>query len=238
MITQTTDAAFLTRVANHPDVRPYLGGEGELDLSQVIADNIGLECDAGGFVLTRQEPGVYEVHSLFLPNSGTKPVKAMRAAMEWMFTRTDCGVILSKVPKSNARAKGFAIIGGLRPMFERDHEILGPCEFVELGVMRWAMNCAALDAEGERFHQLLESAKLATGSELAAHPHDAAHERAVGAASLMIQRGQPEKGVGFYNSWARFAGYAEIELLDRETVDVRDAVVRLSGGIMEVVLCR
>ncbi len=241
-IGRDTDAAFLNSVANDPDVRPHLGGSGPLDLAPVLAapGNIGLVCDIGGFLLTRIEPGVFEVHSMFLPGHGAKPVKAMRAAQEWMFTRTECATILSKVPKGNTRAKGFAVIGGLRPIFERDHEILGPCEFVELGIMRWAMGAAALETHGERFHAFLEKAKIAAGSTLTAHPHDTAHERAVGAALLMIERGQPAKGVAFYNSWARFAGYAEIDLLgtDPVMVDVRDAIVCLNGSGLEMIECR
>lgn len=236
MIRPATVSDFLNEVANHPAVRPHVGGDGPIDLTEALAKpgNIGLECDSGGFFLTQHSPGVYEVHSLFLPDNGTKPIRAMRAAQEWMFTRTDCGVILSKVPKANKAAKGFAIAGGLAPIFERDDALLGPCEYVELGVMRWAMRSAYLEAHGERFHAFLEQHKTED-----IHPHDPAHERAVGAALLMIERGQDAKGVGFYNSWAMFAGYQTIELLSPGVVDVRDAVLRLGlDNNMELVSCQ
>jgi len=242
LIRQTFDPAFLNTVANDEAVRPGLSGAGVLDLSPLIAtpDNVTLQTDCGGFVLTGDRFGTYEVHSLFLPGNGTTPIRAMRQALEWMFTRTDCVAIVSKVPCANKAAKGFAIAGGLRAVFERDDEALGRCEYVELPLMRWAMNCAALEAHGERFHGLLERAKIAAGSSLPVHAHDAAHERAVGAALLMIERGQAGKGVGFYNRWARLAGYQPIRLLSLSPVivDAVDALVGLGENGAEVLLCR
>jgi len=241
-VRRTFSAAFLNSVANDPAVRPWLAGAGPIDMRPIIESpaNFALQTEAGGFVLHAQEPGVYEVHSLFLPGHGSHPVRAMRAAMNWMFTRTDCLVIVSKVPSANKAAKGLAIAGGLRPLFKREDAALGPCEYVELDAMRWAMANAALEAEGEAFHQALAEAKRASGSALPVHAHDEAHERAVGAAYLMIRRGQAIKGVAFYNRWARLAGYAEAGLISLSpvTVDIGDAVVALNETELEVVVCR
>lgn len=242
LIRRTFDPAFLNEVANDPAVRPGLQGAGAVDLTGIVANpsNYALQSDYGGFVLTLHEPGVYEVHSLFLPGHGTHPVRAMREAEEWMFTRTDCHAVLSRVPASNKAAKGFAITGGLRPLFHRNDALLGLCEYVHLPLMRWAMDNADLERVGEAFHEFLEAEKGNGGSSLPAHPHDPAHERAVGAASLMIQRGQAAKGVAFYNSWARFAGYAELVLLSTAplVLDVQDAVVGFGDQGMEMLLCR
>lgn len=242
MIHRTFDPAFLNEVVNHPEVRPWVAGEGVLDLSDraLNADNFVLQSEYGGFVLMRHEPTRYEVHSLFLPGHGTHPIKAMRAAQEWMFTRTDCETIVSRVPASNKAAKGFAITGGLKTIFQRDDAQLGPCEYVELDLMRWAMGNAGLEKHGERFHAFLEGAKAERGSQSPTHAHDTAHERAVGASLLMIERGQPEKGVAFYNRWARLAGYAEIKLVTAQpvVVDVVDAVLGLGDEGLEMLLCR
>lgn len=235
MIRRTFDASFLNVVVNHPEVRPWLAGEGPLDLTQAVLNpaNYVLVTEGGGFVLMRHEPSRYEVHTQFLPGYGA--CEAMIEAQEWMFTRSDCEAIVSKVPRANKAAKGLAIKGGLRTIFERDDQALGSCEYVELTLTDCAMRTAGMEAHGERFHAFLESAKA---SEL--HPHDPAHERAVGAALLMIERGQPAKGVGFYNRWARLAGYAEIALVSDSpvTVDVVDAVIGLGSDGMEVQLCR
>mgnify|MGYP007024660784 CR=1 FL=1 len=49
---------------------------------------------------------------------------------------------------------------------------------------------------------------------------------------------QPAKAVGFYNRWATFAGYATIEAVGHNLIDVRDAIVEVSGGEMRVLLVR
>jgi hypothetical protein len=56
----------------------------------------------------------------------------------------------------------------------------------------------------------------------------------------MIRAGNAEKGVEFYNRWARFAGYALIFAVSLQPVviDVVDAVVGLGPEGMEVLLCR
>lgn len=237
MIRRTFDPAFLNTVVNHPEVRPSLEGEGPLDISPQALNpgNYVLQSEFGGFILIRHEPSRYEVHSQFLPGMGTHPIKAMRAAQEWMFTRTDCEAIVSRVPDANKASKGFAIAGGLRTIFAGRSNA-----YVELTCMDWAMRTPALEAHGERFHRVIEAAKVEAGSSLPVHDHDPAHERAVGAALLMIERGQPAKGAAFYNRWARMAGYAEITLLSTAPVviDAVDAVVGLGSDGMEILLCR
>lgn len=242
MIHRTMNPAFLNGIANEPEVRPYLAGFGHLDLTEACADprNFALVCNEGGFLLSPSGPYEYEVHTIFRPGSGRKAVEAMHAAQEWMFTRTDCMVVHSKVPASNRRAKGLALAGGLRTIYTRLHDQLGEVEAVRLDLLEWAMRTESLEIHGERFHALLEDAKAQAGSSMPTHEHDAAHERAVGAALLMIEAGQPVKGVLFYNSWASVAGYASIHLMgDRPViVDARDAVLGFGTNGIEVLLCR
>lgn len=242
IIRRTLDATFLNAVANDPRVRPCLGGTGPIDLGVVLEamGGLALVCDDGGFVLTPLSPGNLEVHSIFKPDHDGAPVKAMRAAMDWVFTRTDCVSIWSKVPKSNAAAKGLARVGGLRKVFERNHEMLGPTEFCNLSVMRWAMDAPEMAEHGKRFHDLIEGAKLDAGSSSPVHRHDESHERAVGAALLMFERGQPVKATGFYNTWAGCAGYQPLTLLSLSpvTVDTGEAIIGLGAGGLEVLKCR
>lgn len=237
MIRRTFDPSFLNEVVNHPEVRPWVKGEGILDVSAAVLNpaNYVLQSEFGGFILMPHEPGRYEVHSQFLPGHGTHALKSMFAAQEWMFTRTDCRSIVSQVPHDNSRAKGLAVAGGLRTVFS-----CSGSERVELTLIDWAMRTKALHSYGERFHNALLAAKTASGSELPVHEDEASHDRAVGAAFLMITRGQPEKGVAFYNQWARMAGYAVISLVSLAPViiDVMDAIVGLGDEGMEVLLCR
>lgn len=56
----------------------------------------------------------------------------------------------------------------------------------------------------------------------------------------MIRAGQVAKGVQFYNRWASLAGYQSIAVLSvtPTILDVRDAVIEVRGGQMEVLQCR
>lgn len=236
-IRRTFDATHLNAIANDPAVFPWMESKIPVDMSMVALDaaNFLLECDDGGFLLIQHEPGRYEVHSIFKPDAGATTIRAMREAMDWMFTRTPCEAICSKIPDGNDRAHGFAIAGGLREIFRG-----ADASYVEIGIMDWAMRTKALQVHGERFHATLDAAKLASGSPLPVHDYDVAHERAVGAALLMIERGQPAKGIAFYNRWARIAGYAQIRLFSTAPVivDVVDAVVGIGTDGLEVLLCR
>jgi hypothetical protein len=232
------DAAFLNGVANHEAVRPMLAGKGEIDMAAALAlpDNYGLVCEHGGFLLMPVAEGVYEVHSMFLPNGGSAPIRAMREAQEWMFTRTDCAVICSKVPAGNHAAKGFAIVGGLTPVFESEHPQVGQTEFVELSLMKWATGTKALEEHGARFHDAINS----LGLDVPEHNDDPIHERAAGAALLMFERGQPVKATVFYNQWATWAGYPPIALLCSApvTVDVGEGFIfGLGSQGMEILKC-
>lgn len=68
MIYQTRDADLINHYANHPEIRPYIGGAGELDISNAIYDpHVALFGEHGGFVLTWTAPETYEVHTLITP---------------------------------------------------------------------------------------------------------------------------------------------------------------------------
>lgn len=232
MIRRTLDPAFLNTVANHPDVRPWLQGEGPLDLSSVIGNpaNIALQAAQGGWVLQNLSPGVYEVHSMFLPEGrGSAVKKALAAALDYVFSATDCRQIVTRLPAGNVRAAALGKIAGFRPWFGDRHRI---------EIEDWAQASRACREAGEWFHEQLEAAKLAHGSALDVHADDPGHDRAVGAAVLMCRAGNPAKAVWHYNAWAAAAGYAPITLISVNpmVIDVVDAV--LEGPNMEVLLCR
>jgi len=239
---RTLDSTFLNMVCNHPQVHPWLGVEGTIDVSGVVGNpaNFALVNDGGGFILGCHEPGIYEVHSQFLPSHRRETVKAMREGFDYMFTRTDCHTVLTQVPDNNPAAAALAKFAHFRPMFRREDTPRGPTAYMGLYIDDWAQDNAALEAEGEWFHDNLNEAKKAQGSELPAHPHDPAHERAVGASVRLVKAGNAAKGVALYNRWARLAGYAPITLLSETPVliDVVDAVVEWTGQDMEIVLCR
>lgn len=243
MITRTMDARRLNQIANHPDVRPYIGGEGPIDLTPIAQNpaNVLIEAEHGGWVLQPILAGVYEIHTLFLKEGrGSAFFKAAREMLRWMFTRTDALEIVTKVPDDNPGAAMAALKVGFRERFHRDNAWAPGIgvSYQALTLDGWIARDGVIAKEGHAFHEALESAKKAAGSELPDHPEDAAHERVVGAAVLMARAGLAQKAVGVYGRWATFAGYATIEIVGPNLIDVRDAIVDVSGPEMAVLLVR
>lgn len=247
-LSRTFDATFLNVVANHPEVRPWLGGEGEIDLGPVLAnaDNVALVTDGGGFVLVRQEGGIYEAHSQFLPDSRGHTRDAMRAVFDYMFTRTDCERIVTQVPDNNRGAMALAKIGRFREMFRLEHTPRGPTAFVGLTLEEWVQDTPALEADGKWFHDPVSQAVKISAPNIPDHPDEPSHDRAVGAAVRMIRAGNVFKGASFYNRWAAFAGFTSMRVLSvaPPIFDVSEPTIGLScvvgvnGDELEILLCR
>lgn len=243
MFRRTMDATFLNEVANRPDVRPFLGGgDGDLDLTAICqnTDNVVLEAPGkGGWLLQPILPGVYELHTIFLPEArGREYFAIAKAAMTYLFTHTDAVEIVTKCPDDNGGARMAASLMGFRERFRRE-EAWTPgvgISFQVLSMDDWVARSKECLLAGQAFHRALDKARGDAGVE--AHPDDAAHDRAAGAAYLMIQAANTGKGVAFYNRFAVFAGYATIAALSQNVVDIRDAVVEVYEGEMRVLTVR
>lgn len=242
-------AGRLNAVVNHPGVRPWVGaGSHPLDLTSVVSDqdNVLLMGQGGGLLFIRYAPGIYEVHTQFIPEArGRAAIEATNDALRWMFTKTDAVEILTKVPDRNKGALGLvkAIHGELR--FHRDNAWLaadGPdgVGHYALTIQSWAGKCAAVETSGHWFHEKLEAAKEHLGATNPLHDDDEAHDRYVGATVEMILAGQVAKAINFYNEWAPFAGYATVSIIAANplVIDIQDAILAVRGGDFEVLLCR
>lgn len=244
MIERTFDAAWFNRLCNLPEVRPGLGGEGKIDVSALVLDyaNYALRTEHGGFILIGHGAGVYSVHSQFSKEGrGRHAIQAMKAGLEYMFTRTDCMRIFSHCPDDNPAALGLAKAGNAAMWFRKNDPLLGPGQVVRWDALEWMTAEPENEAFGNVFHEMLETAKAENGSELPKHEDDPWHDRAVGAAVMMCARGQAAKGVALYNIWSAAAGYQMVKLLSQNPplVDVGDGVVGLNAaGELEVLLCR
>lgn len=248
MIRRTFDPAFLNEVCNHPEVHPWLGHEGVIDVGPVLlnADNYALVTEGGGFILMWHEAGIYEVHSQFLPDVRGKAIEAMRQGFDYMFTRTDAHTIYSQIPDNNPAAQAMAKHARFRPLFRREDTPRGPTQYVGLTIDEWAQGNEALETDGEWFHSEIEKAVKAVNPDLQDHPHDPSHDRAVGAAVRMVKRGQVQKGMALYNRWARLAGQtpATVHSTAPVVIDVSEpsagliCVIGLEGENMEILLCR
>jgi hypothetical protein len=157
--------------------------------------------------------------------------------LRWMFTRTDAVEILTKCPDDNPGARMAASWLGFRERFHRT-DAWKPgvgISFQALTIDDWYVRDPEAQGVGHAFHEALEAAK---GAHIHQHPEDAAHDQAVGAALMMAYAGQIGKGVAFYNRWARFAGYAEIEQVGERIIDIRDALVEIGNDAVNVLIVR
>lgn len=227
-------------VANHPEVRPYLGGQGALDLNPLINQSFTFSNEHGGFVVHPIVPCIYEVHSLFLPEGKGTAYDLAVSSIRSMFAGTDCARLVTKVPDSNEAAKAIAKRVGFVEEFRLEHAPGWTCgvSYQTITLENWRNADPECEQAGEWFHARLEAEKAKAGSDLETHLDDPAHHRAVGACVLMCRSGQPEKGAAFYNLWAAFAGYAPIAVLEGGSLDVGDAIIKLRGDDFEVIECR
>lgn len=243
MICRTMDATFINEVANHPEVRPFLGGEGPLDftLFAQTPQNLVIEADGGGWLLQPVWPGVYELHTLFLPIGRGKAFFAqIKEMFRFVFTTTDATEIVTKCPDNNPAARMAATLVGFRERFRRENawESGVGISYMALTIDDWALRDTEAIKAGEEFHDVLEAAKVAKGSDRPIHDDDQTHDRFAGAAWLILNAGQPDKAVAFYNRWAIFAGYATIAHVGHGAVDVQDAVIQTIQGRTVILACR
>lgn len=241
-------AERINRVVSHPDVRPWVGGVGTLDLTPLVTDfrNVLLMGQGGGVLFQWLEPGLYEAHTQFLPDHrGTEAVQNVKDALRWLFTRTDAVEIVTKVPEPNKAALGLVRAIRGQKLFERADA--WPTEngavavsFYGLSLMGWAASAPDIGASGHWFHEKLEAAKAATAGALPPHDDDAAHDQYVGATVEMIAAGQVAKGLTFYSRWAKFAGYGPVAQIAANpiVIDIGDALLAVRGADFDVLLCR
>lgn len=245
---RTMDATALNAVANHPDVRPWLGGDGPLDLTGMLADpaNVAGLSAHGGFLAVAHGAGRYEVHSLFQPTrSAGETTRAMRAAVTYMFAATDAVELVTKVPDANLAAAGLARLAGFQLLFTMaapwTADTRVPMHFNNLTLDRWALASPDARTLGTWLHDAMDAAKEAAGSTLGPHSaDDDTHDRMAGAAILMVRAGHPVKAVEFYNRWATFAGYPAIRLLRKHpiVIDLEGIIVEARPTEMEILQCQ
>lgn len=256
-VRRSFDAAEINRIVNDPSVLPTIGIADSIDLSDVVADprNVLVMADGGAILFIADNDhaecpgltnGLYEVHTSFLQNCrGKHAIEASLAAYVYMFTRTDCMTIRTRIPAFNKAAALAARAVGFVPLFERkgvwptrDGKLVD-LRFYEFSYANWlAAGRDAFIAAGQRFHARLETEMARHGKLEKQHPDDDCHY--VGAAIETIYGGQPEKAIVLYNRWARFAGYGQIALVARSplVIDIGNAVLMIEQDSFKVVKCR
>lgn len=114
-MTVTTDVDAVNAVANDPDVRPWIGGIGPVDLAPLLQSpgTVTLWMDGGGFICHRIADRVFDVHSLFLMRVRHLTRRAMMLGCSYMFEMgPDALELVTTVPDDNAPAKALVQLAG------------------------------------------------------------------------------------------------------------------------------
>lgn len=130
MIRRTFDPVEVNGLLNKQEVRETIGGEGSLDVTDLLADskNICLIASGGGAFFRWTGPGVYEGHSFFTARGreaitlGKQMLSALEADMVWGATPVEL-----RHARLFNRKLGFKSLGPIQMEY-------GPCE---LFVMRF-----------------------------------------------------------------------------------------------------
>jgi hypothetical protein len=243
-VRRSFEASDINPIFNDPTVFPNVSipGLDHIDCTNLVEDprNVLLMADGGGILFCQIEPGIYEVHQAFLkPKRNSKGGPHIRNvnvnAYRWMFTHTDCMVLLTRIPAFNRAAIIFAPLLGWRLEFERKSvwptkDGMVDMSFFALRYEDWVKKDDHIVETGRSFHQRLDEERMRHGVEHEGHPDEECHDRHVGACAEMIYSGQPEKGVVLYNRWSRFSGYGQIALISRDPlmVDIGDALLLIT----------
>lgn len=235
---------FLESIANRPDIRPNLGGEGPVPLEAMVMNpsNYCFTCPIGGFILVRVFDKVYEAHSLFIPErkGANDIVQLMRLVQAYMFTNTDCDLIMTKIPRGNKGAANIALVGRFKSIgWDEQWNAGHGAEVMHFPLDTWARVCYSTLEAGRNFHSILEREKAKASLDVSSHPEDELHNRMVGATVLMAQAGNVVKAVNFYNEWAVQFGYGPLSLISEQpvVVNIGDAIVGVEDGRMVVMRC-
>lgn len=120
-IRRETDAGLVNAIANHPQVRPTFGyHDGATDLSALFEhpDAYVVLSDGKGAaaIFEWSAPGVWQGHSVFLPESrGEYGIAAGKAMCRWMFDEMGARMLWGMTPLRHKAAQAFNRLLGFRP---------------------------------------------------------------------------------------------------------------------------
>lgn len=162
LLRRTYEATFLNYVANHPDVRPWLGTDGKsrIEFGPLIeAGAVALINRDGGFLFAPKGDGVFEVHTQFLPSGHGKAWAVAREAVAFMFGVIGAAKIVTDVPEDNAPAFQLALRTGfdVASIRQDDASLSGKVQRIyEMDLTREAFAKAAAKWAGAKMADLGE----------------------------------------------------------------------------------
>jgi hypothetical protein len=216
-------AERINRVLNDPGVRPFVGlpEAGPLDFGPLVANprNYLLMAQGGGFFLQCIDPGVYEIHTQFLPEArGRHVVEATVDMQRFMFGRTDCVEIVTKVPSGNVAATALVRKAAMQSLYRHDGTA-----FYTKTIFGWA-----------------ETARVTRESSAFLPVSDDLRRTMLMLAIEMAAFGQIDKALRFYSRFSGLTNTLPLALVAVNPLvfDIGEALIALRGEELETVLCR
>lgn len=119
MIRRETTADIHNHIANHPEVKPTLGyNDDYTDFSPLLdhPESYILLSDGKGFgaVLEWSAPGVWQAHTMALPEARGKGVGSAKEMVEWM-RKEGARMVWGMTPKDHVVANKFNLKVGFKP---------------------------------------------------------------------------------------------------------------------------
>lgn len=219
-------------ILNAPDVRPFLGGEGDLDPIDTTYKRRVYLRDGALFLFT-QFGATAVLHSAVKTQSRGRLAHSLasEAAMD-LFTKTGTTEIVTwhKNDQPHSRPpKSF----GFRRWFSAPKRLEGKDgTWWRLDVADWIAKSRQCRKEGERVHSAIHAAGALD------HDDDPIHDAFVGFVSICAKNGRLSQGVSVYNYWAVLAGYEPVAAVGSDTVQWDGATVSLGPEKYEVELCQ
>jgi hypothetical protein len=222
---------FLESIALHPRVWPSLARAGvdRPHMRELWPYSVGIEFDTGGWWMLNLLDGRWEVHTLFLPKSRDLREKAAQVR-RLMFCGIGARELVTKVPTDLPHARRLAEAMGFRHRFtrprawERPDGSLVDVDYLGLTRDEWVLQDPQLREWGAEFHRALHA-----GGFEQEHEDEDVHDAFAGLAVACARMDKPERGVEFYNQWARFAGFMPLQW-DGGRAVFNDVAVRIDGA--------
>lgn len=229
---RTLNATIFNTIGNDPDIRPYLGGTQTLDLASIIENPANFcflnDSKTGGHLVVNQGNGVYEVHTMSLPEArGRNMLKLMQDCRGFMFLQTDCIELQTFVPDEAPNVNLWADLAGFRKEYHRDNcfdfngKMIGGT-YYSMTYRDWVINDRANAKSGKQFHDQLKYLELKD------HPEDEVHDSWAGAVVRAVG-GNLGKAISYYNVWAARCCYQPLNILSFTPV-----VISMAGSVMQL----
>lgn len=246
---RTLDARPFNLIAEHPEVRPWLGAAdptAPLDLAPLVGDvgNFAFltEHEDGGYIYCKLQPGLYFLHTLAMPAARGRPMlKLLRSGLAAMFCATDAVEIVTMIPDGNEKARKWSDVAGFRDTFRREKcfslmgDVVG-CQHRSLSYGDWVTSDPHNVDWGQQVQSMVAMAQGSDGP----LPVNRVREAWMGATTRGCIEHNVTKAVGMFNRWASQAAADPITLigLNPPVLDTGEAVLELLSGTFEVLSAR